>query len=872
MSIRRFFNRRRWDDERARELDAHLAHEIDEQVARGLTPDDARAAARRKLGNVTRIREDIYDMNSLSVLETARLDLRDALRQLRRRPLVTSLAFLLLTIGISAAGAAFSVAYGVLVRPLPYPDADRLAALWQDERGELGQVSYPDYRDLQSAVPFDAAVVFGSGRATLTGGVDADRVNVVNTEPPLLGLLGARPIIGRLIEPQDNGRRVVVISHRLWQHVFHGDTAIVGTPIGLSGTPYAIVGVAAAGLDFELPVGGASVGSAFTIKDVDAWTPFDSRESSAQNRAVSTYQVIVRLRAGQALDTTQRGVDLAASNLAQAYPATNRNRTFRLVALRDHIVDHKSAAVRLGFAGALLILIIACANVTSLLLGDWPDRRRDFALREALGASRGRLVRQLAVESVLLSGAAAVAGLAVARVAVASLKRAADLPRLDAIRFDAPVVSGVIMSAIAVGLVARLLPLLRVWHARDELRPSVSAYATSAPILRRTLVVVQLALAVVLSATGVLLAVSFRHIAMVDPGFARVSVLSARVSAFAARYPTQADATRFVRDLVVNLSRVPGIQAAAAASTVPLAGASMGTAVGVEGRLAPMAERATAGWQTVTTGYFAALGIPVRGGRDFTPADLERGSHVTVINQSLARRLFGDGDPVGHRLAYGASDPSADWHEIVGVVGDVHHGSLAEAASPRAYDLFGQHWSRTMYLVVRGSAEPHALTPVMRATVRQLDPEAPVFDVQSLDDIVDATIAPRRLATAFAGGTAATSVLLAAIGLYGLLASSVSSRTRELGIRRALGSSTSAIVRVVLAEAALLGAVGILLGAVAALASARAIQSQLFGVQASDPGVIAAIAIALSCVGLAAAGVPARRAATIDPVIALRDE
>jgi putative ABC transport system permease protein len=872
MSVKRFFQRARWDEERARELEAHLAMETDDNIARGMTPDRARAAARRKLGNMTAVREAIYDMNSVSWLETTRLDVRDALRQLRRRPFVTLLGFVLLTIGLGASAAAFSVAYGVFARPLPYPDANRLAVLWDETAGVRSQLSFPDFEDIRSAVPFQSAVAFGSGRGTLTGGADAERVNLVDGEPGLLPILGAAPIRGRIFSVADDGAHVAVISRRLWQTVFRGDEGIVGRPVGLSGTQHTIVGVVNDLPDFELPVGGATVGSGFTIEDVDVWTPLNSRDQTARNRAVSTYQAIVKLDASRTIDEVQHGVDVVATNLARAYPATNRARGFRLVPLHEQMVQHTSRAVWIAFAGAVLILVIACANLASLFVGELPVRRRDFALREALGASRGRLFRQLAIEGVLMSGASAIAGVAVARIAIESLKRASGLPRVEAIRFDLPVALCVAAAAVVAGLAARLAPVGHLRRAGEALRPSVASYAASAPALRRTLVAVQLGLAVALSSAAILFALSFRQLLLVDPGFAASHAMSARVSAFAARYPMKGDVTRFVTNVVNELSASPGIDHAAASSTMPLAGTSIGTSVGVAGRLVPLSDRPAAGWQTVTPGYFAALGIPLIAGRDFTGADLGRPSHLTVINQALARRMFGDANPLGQRLTFGPDDPVTDWHEVVGVVGDVRHGSLADAAAPRAYDLYGQHWSRTVYLVARGRGEPHALTPAIRETVRRLDSEAPVFEVQSLDDIIDATVAPRKLATGFAAGIAIVSVLLSVVGLYGLLASTVAARTRELGIRRALGSSTRAIVRMVFGEAVTLAVAGIVAGTAFALAMSRVLQSQLFGIRATDVRVMAATAALLAAVGALATWVPARRAARIDPAIALREE
>jgi putative ABC transport system permease protein len=583
-------------------------------------------------------------------------------------------------------------------------------------------------------------------------------------------------------------------------------------------------------------------------------------------------EAIVRLKDGETFASTQAALDVIAANLANTYPDTNRGRRFVLSPLQDAVVAATSPAVFMGFAGGVLLLVIACTNVIGLFLGEMPLRRRDFALRAALGASRARLIRQVVVEGALLAVAGCGAGLLVARAIVAWLKAAADLPRVDAIRFDAPVAIWLVGIAAASGMLARVAPLLWMRGSREDLRASLPVYTASAPALRRTLVALQLALTVVLSATAILLAVSLRTISSVDPGFAPSHTLAARVSAYAARYPDKAATARFVNDIVRRIAQLPGVEAAAAGQAVPLAGAGGGTSVGVEGRPVPLSERPTATWSSVTPGYFRALGVPLLGGRDFLHADLDSRTHQTIINRALARHLFGDENPIGRRLQFGPDGSPADWHEIVGIVGDVRQESLSGSAGPAAYDLFGQHWGRSVYVIARGGTDPYALTPAIRAIVHDIDPQAPVFDVRSLDDIVNGTIAPRRTATAFATSIAAVSLLLAAIGLYGLLASSVVSRTRELGIRRALGSTTTAIVNLVLAEAAILAAAGTVVGVAATLAVARVIQSQLFGIRATDFRVLAVVVITLATTGGIAAYLPARRAVRVDPVVALRDE
>jgi predicted permease len=397
-------------------------------------------------------------------------------------------------------------------------------------------------------------------------------------------------------------------------------------------------------------------------------------------------------------------------------------------------------------------------------------------------------------------------------------------------------------------------------------------HAANAPRLRRLLVAMQLAMALVVCLTAALLSASLRAVLRVDPGFATAHVLSARVSAFSGPFPDKSSTTRFFDTLVARLREAPGVGRAAAGSSLPLSGSSTGTSVMAEGQPVPPSKRPTAGWQIVTPGYFAAVGIPIRTGRDFVPEDVSRATHHVVVNEALARLLFGSGNPIGRRLALGGGDESSDWHEIVGVVGDVRHVNLTDAPSPRAYDLSGEHWARTMFVVMRGGTEPMALTPVLRRAVAALEPGAPVFDVRPLDELLDAASAQRRIAAIFTAGVGSASLLLAAMGVYGLLASSVAARTRELAVRRALGSSAGRIMALVAREALEMSAIGVAAGVAIALAAARGIQAQLYGVTATDPFVIAAVAALLVFIAAVSALTPALRAARVDPAITLRIE
>ncbi len=874
MGVIRFFRRRWWDEERAREIESYLAIEIDDNLARGLPPDEARRAAYRALGNPTRIREELYRMNTVTWLETAGLDVRDAWRQLRRRPLNLVLSLILLTLGIGAATAAFSVAWGVLARPLPFPDADRLATLWdvQDDRGIPQQVSYPDLEDIRAVAPFTDTVALGSGRATLTAGGEVARVNLVEAEPALLPMLGGRTLAGRLPAASDAGQPVAVISHRLWTGMLQRDPDAVGRALSLSGRTFTIIGVLAGPVDFELPVGAASLGQGFRIEDVDVWMPLDPSDELASSRAITTYEALVKLPAGGSVASAARVLDTIAQRLAAAHPDTNRGRTFRIIPLRRQMVAGSVTPIGMALAGGILILLIACVNLASLFLGDLPARRLDFALREALGAGRARLLRQAAIESLMLSAAGGAAGILLARALVAAFEAAIELPRVSAIRFDLSVVLFAVIAAFAAGCAARLLPVARIGGAAAGLRPSTSRYATSAPTVRRLLVAVQLAFALVLAVAAVLLGMSLRHLHAIDAGFGAKDALTFRTSAYPASYPDKADVMRFFDAVIDQIHALPGMDRVAAGSSLPLSGSGTGTSVAVEGGPVRMADRPTAGWQMVTPGYFEAAGIALRRGRDFTAADRDRQPHRVVISETLARRLFPSEDPIGRRIALGPDDPVTDWHEVIGVVADVRHASLTEAPAPRAYDLFGQHWSRTMYVVARGDRDPNAAAPAVRETVRRIDPTAPVFDVRSLADLRARATAPRTASTVLAAGIAAVGLWLACTGVFGLVAASVAARTREIGIRRALGSSNAGVLRLIVRETAGLAAGGLAGGLVLSLAASRIVQSQLVGVTASSPTVFAGVLATLAGAAAVATLIPARRAIRVDPATALRIE
>ncbi|MGD9903073.1 MAG: ADOP family duplicated permease [Vicinamibacterales bacterium] len=793
-------------------------------------------------------------------------DLRHAARTLRSRPSHTIAAVTLVAVAIAATTTAVALTYGVVWRPLPYPEAGRLVTLWQVVDGETQQISYPDYADLAALSVFDATAAMIGGRGSVRVGDRIERVNVLDIEPAGYALLGARPHLGRLLTADDVGRANAMISHRLWTTHLGSDPGVVGRPLWLSGTTVTVVGVLAPGVDFELPVT-----PTFALRDHDLWMPFDRRSPFLARRDVTTYEAIARLAPGVDLASARAAVDAVAVRLAADHAATNANRSFRVTHLADDLVKDLRRPLWLVSLAALATFAVALANLATLALLRITDRGVELAIREALGAGHRRLRRLLLLEHAVLALAGGIAGFALARLATATVLAAevALLPRLDAVRFDLPVVAA---AATLVVLVPAVLALLPVPGRGAEILRGGGRTATGGRRLTRALVAMELALAVALSTGGALLGLSLARLFAVDPGFATAGVVTARVSAYAARYPDAPDVQRFVQRVVDTLAAHADVAAVAAGSSLPLSGQNTGTGLVVQGQPRRPADRQTAGWQFVTPGYFSTLGMPLRRGRDFTADDLGHDRHVTIVNERLARALFGDADPIGQRIGSGDGPQGDDWHEVVGVVGDVRHAALDRSPEPRAYDLLGQHWGRTVYVVARSRlADPAAAATTIRATVARLDPDAPVFEAATMDVLADRSAAAYRLAAAMAAALAAVAVVLALLAVYAVAAGSVAARTREIGVRAALGAAPGTLLALVFREGLTTTAAGLVGGVAGAAVLSRLLASRLFGVSPADAWVvIAAVAALIPLVAGLAAWPAARRAAAIDPLDAMR--
>ena len=791
-----------------------------------------------------------------------------ALRALKGRPLFSLAAVLLSSIAVAATVTTFAVAHGILGKPLPYPEAERLAVIWQVHRGERQQVSFPDYADLARLPVFDAAAAMMGGRGTLRVGDRIDRVNVLDLEAPGYAMLGAAPALGRLLHTGDAGTPNVLISHRLWRGALQGDPQSIGRALWLSGRHYTVVGVLPPGFDFELPVT-----STLRLEDHDLWRMLDRSSPVADRREIFTYEVLVRRAPGVSTAAAQAAVDARARQLAADHAATNRERTFSLVPLHASIVEGARRPLRLASVAAGATLAIALVNLVTLMLARLSERRAELAIRLALGAGVLRLRRQLFTENAIVAAAGLACGTGVAAQMIWGLAaiEAVHLPRAEAIQFDGTVWAFAAAVALVIATVLTLVPI-RPAESATALHAGGRVAGRRGRRARRALVAVELAIAIALSAGGALLGLSLARVFSVDPGFASAGVAAARVSAYPARYPGREDVQAFFAAIVDDLEAQAGISRAAAGSSLPLSGQSTGTAVAAEGRPVDAASRQQAGWQFVTPGYFAALGIPLRAGRDFTPVDLTRDLHVTIISEDLARTLFGSEDPIGRRIVSGGGDPASDWHEVVGVVASVRHHTLDSAPAPRVYDLFGQHSGRTLYVVATSRQEhPGAGLAAIRQAVARRDPEAPVFEAGTLTALVTRSAAPYRVAAALSAGLASAAVLLALIGIYAVAAAFVAERRQEIGIRAALGAGRGDLLRLVFVEGLQTAVLGAGAGVAAAAGVAQLLGAQLFGVGGADalivvPGVCAAVLLAAVAAVLPAA----RRAAAADPLIAMR--
>ncbi|MEP6692706.1 MAG: ABC transporter permease [Gemmatimonadaceae bacterium] len=873
--LRALLRRSRVEAEMAEELRLHLEMEAAHRERAGLAPDEARRAAVHAFGGVEHAKEAYRDARGVWAVEQVVQDIRYGLRSLRAAPAFTAAVIITLALGIGASTAIFSVVHGVLLRALPYADPERIVVLWENDRDshtEREPASVPDYFDYAArARSFSALAAFAEVPLNRTSAdAEPERLAGARVTANLLAALGATPRIGRgflAAEDAPGGPRVAIVSDRYWRTHLGGTTSVLGSSLLLDDSASTIVGV----LPPEVR---------FPTEQTDVWVPMQLSPTSAP-RSRHFLTLVGRLRANVSVTAANSEAASIGKALESEYTSDNAARGASVESLTDVLVGGVRRTLVLLLGAVALVLLIACANAASLLLARLAARAREVAVRAALGATRRRLAQQFFVESLLLTLGASTIGVALAAVGLRGLLAfaPATLPRRAEIALSAPVLAASIAVSVLVALAFGLLPALGGGAMPgDALQSTGSRGGTASREHRRFrgwLVVAEVALSLVLAVSAGLLVRSFERARGVDPGFTARRVLEIHYQLPPSRYFQSfsnypggwSKILGFQRDLVARAGALPGVQSAALAYNDPLT-AGFANSFRIEGREAE-AERGQAELATrpVSASYFATVGIPILRGRGFTERDDASAPLVVVINAAAATRYFANDDPLGKRIRFWGQ-----FREIVGVVGNERFGGLVAVAPPAVYPVVSQAPMTIATLLVRTQGDPRASLAAVRRELRALDPNVAPFDVQTIDEALATSTAPQRFSATLLGSFAGVALVLALVGIYGVVAYSVAQRTREIGIRVALGATRSDVVREVLAQGLRLALAGCAIGLLGALAAGRLLASQLFAVSPWDPATFGLAITAIFAIAIVGSYVPARRAAGVQALEALRQD
>ena len=855
------------------EMRSHVEMETEANIERGMRPEAARLAAMRSFGNLGRIRGLAYEVRGGGMLETLWQDLRYGLRVLRKNPGFTLIAVITLALGIGANTAIFSVVDAVLLRPLPYKDSDRLVFLWSENpKQNVRDItsSYANVSDWKNQNrSFEDLAVFDPTSVTLTGTDDPEQIDSVRASANLFPLLGVTPVIGRTFSPEEeeNKARVVVLSYGLWQRRFGGSRGVIGQTLEIDNVKSQVIGVMPE--HFQFPG-----------KDAQVWEPdtlFPDWEAQKARRGTGSWRVVGRLKSSASLEHTQAEMNTIAQRLEQAYPDANKGLGVNLVPFDLQLTGRNvRLALWILFGAVVFVLLIACTNVANLMLARGLAREREFAIRAALGADRLRLIRQLLTESAVLSSLAGLFGLLLAAAGIKALISFGpqDIPRLEGVGIDPRVVAFTLGVSLLTGILFGLAPALKVSQSDPGAALKEGRSSSGGPGGRRTrglLVIAEFSLAVLLLSGAGLLVRSFIHIQSVDPGFDPRRVLL--VQALPSSSSTSDQWRMFYEQLVERVSALPGVERAGIIHDIFINGNPDGI-ITIEGRAESLSAQARIPFKRdpISPAFFETMRVPLLKGRFFDDRDRPDSAPVAIINDTMARQFWPGEDAVGKRFKIGPAQSPDPWLTVVGVVGDMRRQSLERQPIAQIFMPFPQSPSRNMNLLVRATSDPADLAPAIRNEIRSIDKTVPIYNVSTLEGRLEEAAAQRRFQTWLLTLFSAVAMLLAAVGIYGLIHQSVKLRTHEIGIRMALGAGPGHILRLVITQGMSLAVCGIGVGLLAALWLTRILSGLLFGVTATDPATFIAAPLLLAVVAFLACLLPARRATQVNPVIALRGE
>jgi len=840
------------------ELEAHIARLTEDNLARGLSAADARRAARLRFGNPKAIADRCEDERPVFRLEELAADVRFGFRLLRRTPGFTLVAVATLGLGIGANSAIFSLVHGVLLQPLPFPEADRLVT--------ARRFSIPDYEDLrQQSRSFERTAIWASNLYTVVTNGEAEQIPGIVASPELFQMLG-EPARGRRFLPEESGQPLVMLSYELWQSRFAGSDAALGRTIDLGGRLHTVVGVMPPAFHFP-------------SAQYKLWVTFESGmgavPSQRQERSLRIFGVVARLKPGVALSQARAELADFSERQARAYPDTNRELRFELRPILESMVGDTRVALLILLGTVGLVLLIACANVANMLLARTASRRGELAMRTALGATRGRLVRQLLCESVVVAGMGGALGLVLAEAGLRWLRSwpSATIPRLDSVQLNLPVLAFTFALSMLTGLIFGVLPALYA-AAPGKLAALKEGGRTVSPHigrrLRPALVALEIGLAMVVTVGAGLLVRSFITLTAVDPGFSPDHLITGTAIVVDVKMEER---PRVVDAMLDEIARMPEVERAGAGTALPPQTAQRATRYELPGDAPGLSPR-SAYFLAVTPDYLPALRTRLLAGRGFGVEDAAASTRVVLVSDRLARDRFGGRNPVGERLRVVNSSQSPEWRTIVGVVADVRYSGLEDTDAPAIYTPYSQNPQLLggVYLMVRSCAESAAVLSGIRRAVESAAPGLHAVDLRPMSDVVRASVSSRRLNASLLSLSSLLALVLSATGIYGLVSYVISQRSYEIGVRIALGAGKADIVRLVMRHVLLVVGAGLAGGLLGSVAGTRVLSNLLFEVQPTDPTTFLSVALALLGVGLLASYVPVRRATRIDPVRTLKYE